>query len=91
MRNFHIQTCKMALVSDIVVYGDHKTKSEDTIALAQKISRAQRQYESQHGLSPYLFNTFMLSGKLDRAHTLYVQMINDFQILSVVYRKSTPS
>ncbi|EMD69821.1 hypothetical protein COCSADRAFT_76996 [Bipolaris sorokiniana ND90Pr] len=61
VRNFHIQTCKMALVSDIVVYGDHKTKSEDTIALAQKISRAQRQYESQHGLSPYLFNTFMLS------------------------------
>ncbi|KAH7561403.1 dual specificity protein phosphatase PPS1 [Bipolaris maydis] len=61
VRNFHIQTCKMALVSDIVVYGDHKTKPEDTIALAQKISRAQRQYESQHGLSPNRFNTFMLS------------------------------
>ncbi|EUC50728.1 hypothetical protein COCMIDRAFT_31933 [Bipolaris oryzae ATCC 44560] len=61
VRNFHIQTCKLALVSDIVVYGDHKTKPQDTIALAQKISRAQRQYESQHGLSPYLFNTFMLS------------------------------
>jgi dual specificity MAP kinase phosphatase len=61
VRNFQIQTCKMATVSDIIVYGDHKTKPEDTIALAQKISKAQRQHEAQNGLQPYLFNTFMLS------------------------------
>jgi dual specificity MAP kinase phosphatase len=73
VRNFQIQTCKMATVSDIIVYGDHKTKPEDTIALAQKISKAQRQHEAQNGLQPYLFNTFMLSGKSNPVHTPYVQ------------------
>lgn len=63
VRNFQIQACKLATVSDIVVYGDHKTRPEDTIALAQKISRAQRQYEEKNGLQTRLFNTFMLSGK----------------------------
>ncbi|XP_014556863.1 hypothetical protein COCVIDRAFT_98747 [Bipolaris victoriae FI3] len=75
VRNFHIQTCKMALVSDIIVYGDHKTKPEDTIALAQKISRAQRQYESQHGLSPYLFNTFMLSDTFSSVQEKHPKLI----------------
>jgi dual specificity MAP kinase phosphatase len=67
VRNFQIQACKLATVSDIIVYGDHKTRPEETVALAQKISKAQRQHEATSGLPRYLFNTFMLSGKLHDA------------------------
>jgi dual specificity MAP kinase phosphatase len=62
VRNFQIQACKLAMVSDIIVYGDRKTHPNDTVALAQKISQAQRQYEARNGFARGLFNTFMLSG-----------------------------
>ncbi|KAH7398401.1 hypothetical protein BKA66DRAFT_407595 [Pyrenochaeta sp. MPI-SDFR-AT-0127] len=61
VRNFQIQACKMGMVSDIIVYGDHRTHPNETIALAQKISKAQRQYEARNGFPRCLFNTFMLS------------------------------
>ena len=64
VRNFQIQACKIAMVSDIIVYGDQKTHPDQTVALAQKISKAQRQYEARNGLPRCLFNTFMLSGNL---------------------------
>jgi len=63
VRNFHIQACKLAMVSDIIVYGDEKTPLNDTIALARRISKAQRQYEARNGFPEQLFNTFMLSGE----------------------------
>jgi dual specificity MAP kinase phosphatase len=62
VRNFHIQACKMATVSDIIVYGDPKTSPSETVALAQRISKAQRQFEAKNGFPRCLFNTFMLSG-----------------------------
>jgi dual specificity MAP kinase phosphatase len=62
VRNFQIQACKLAMVSDIIVYGDHKTNPEETVALAQNISKAQRQYEANNGFPRCLFNTFILSG-----------------------------
>ncbi|KAF2129515.1 dual specificity protein phosphatase PPS1 [Dothidotthia symphoricarpi CBS 119687] len=65
VRNFQIQTCKMAMVSDIIIYGDHKTHPNDTIALAQKISKAQRLHEAKNGFPRGLFNTFMLSDSFD--------------------------
>jgi dual specificity MAP kinase phosphatase len=66
VRNFQIQACKLAMVSDIIVYGDHKTLPSETVALAQKISKAQRQYEARNGFPRCLFNTFMLSGTSSR-------------------------
>lgn len=63
VRNFQIQACKLAMVSDIIVYGDHKAHPNETIALAHKISKAQRQYEARNGFPRCLFNTFMLSGE----------------------------
>jgi dual specificity MAP kinase phosphatase len=51
----------MAMVSDIVVYGDEVTGLEKTIALAKAISKAQRQFEAKNGLPRCSFNTFMLS------------------------------
>ncbi|KAF2265694.1 dual specificity protein phosphatase-like protein PPS1 [Lojkania enalia] len=61
VRNFQIQACKLAMVSDIIVYGDDKTNPSDTIVLAKRISRAQRHYEQRNGFQRGLFNTFMLS------------------------------
>ncbi|KAH7130500.1 dual specificity protein phosphatase PPS1 [Dendryphion nanum] len=61
VRNFQIQTCKLAMVSDIVVYGDENTSTDETIALATRISKAQRHHEYKNGLQRGLFNTFMLS------------------------------
>lgn len=75
VRNFHIQACKMAMVSDIIVYGDHKTHPNDTVALAQKISKAQRQYETKNGLPHCLFNTFMLSDSFEFVQEKYSDLV----------------
>jgi dual specificity MAP kinase phosphatase len=63
VRNFQIQACKLATVSDIIVYGDERTSLSETIALAQRVSKAQRKYETKNGFPRCFFNTFMLSGK----------------------------
>ncbi|CAE7200670.1 Dual specificity protein phosphatase PPS1 [Pyrenophora teres f. teres] len=75
VRNFQIQACKLGMVSDIIVYGDHKTKQEDTIALAQKISKAQRQYEARNGFPRCLFNTFMLSDAFSLVQEKYPKLV----------------
>lgn len=63
VRNFQIQACKMATVSDIVVYGDDNTPRHETIALAGEISKAQRKNEIKNGLPRGQFNTFVLFGE----------------------------
>lgn len=63
VRNFQIQACKLSMVSDIIVYGDQRTSPSETIALAKRISKAQRQYEARNGFPKGTFNTFMLSGE----------------------------
>ncbi|KAL6710021.1 tyrosine/serine/threonine protein phosphatase pps1 [Coniothyrium glycines] len=65
VRNFQIQACKLASVSDIIVYGDHKTHPNDTVSLAKLISKAQRQFEAKNGFPRCSFNTFMLSDSFD--------------------------
>lgn len=72
VRNFQIQACKLAMVSDIIVYGDQKTHPDETVALAQRISKAQRQYEARNGFPHCLFNTFMLSGEYP-CHLMHTQ------------------
>lgn len=68
VRNFQIQACKLATVSDIVVYGDDQTPREEVVRLAKRISRAQAAWQKKNDGSgtSRLFNTFMLSGKLTR-------------------------
>ncbi|KAF2164885.1 hypothetical protein M409DRAFT_24790 [Zasmidium cellare ATCC 36951] len=64
VRNFQIQACKMATVSDIVVYGDHQTPREEVVKLAKRISRAQAAWQknTESLTTPgRLFNTFVLS------------------------------
>jgi dual specificity MAP kinase phosphatase len=66
VRNFQIQACKIATVSDIVVYGDDITPREYVMNLAKKISQAQRSWQEKQiveGDEPLDFHTFVLSGK----------------------------
>ncbi|KAF2010078.1 dual specificity protein phosphatase-like protein PPS1 [Aaosphaeria arxii CBS 175.79] len=75
VRNFHIQACKLAMVSDIIVYGDDKTPLPDTVALAKRISKAQRQYEARNGLPRGLFNTFMLSDTFAHVQEAHPELV----------------
>ncbi|KAK8208058.1 tyrosine/serine/threonine protein phosphatase pps1 [Zalaria obscura] len=69
VRNFQIQACKMATVSDVVVYGDERTPREEVKKLAQRIASAQRAWRHKvekgaegTGEKPE-FNTFILQGE----------------------------
>ncbi|KAH9874537.1 hypothetical protein IAQ61_003726 [Plenodomus lingam] len=75
VRNFQIQACKLATVSDIIVYGDHKTKLNDTLMLARKISKAQRNHEQSNGLRPCLFNTFVLEDSFATVQEKYPKLV----------------
>ena len=64
VRNFHIQTAKMAMVSDIVIYKDESTKFEDMRSLAQRFALAQRRYREKcaaGGVEICEYNTFVVS------------------------------
>lgn len=67
VRNFQIQACKMATVSDVVVYGDDKTPQTEVEKLAKRISRAQALWQKKvSGLEENEerpFNTFVVMGK----------------------------
>lgn len=65
VRNFQIQACKMATVSDIIVYGDDQTPKSEVEAVARRIGRAQGAWQKKtegQNCSDRLFNTFILSG-----------------------------
>lgn len=64
VRNFQIQTTKMAMVSDIVVYGDETAKDGEANLLAERLANAQRNWrvKSCDGDDDVpVFNTFILS------------------------------
>lgn len=66
VRNFQIQTCKMATVSDVVVYGDCQTPREEVARVAKKIAKAQTAWQLRMegpDAGARLFNTFIMSGK----------------------------
>lgn len=66
VRNFQIQACKMATVSDVVVYRDGQTSRLEVERLARRISMAQAAWQKQDesfAFGDRLFNTFILSGE----------------------------
>ncbi|KAF1964582.1 dual specificity protein phosphatase-like protein PPS1 [Bimuria novae-zelandiae CBS 107.79] len=75
VRNFQIQACKLAMVSDIIVYGDTRTSPSETIALAKRLSKAQRQYEARNGFPRCSFNTFMLSDPFNHVQEHYPHLV----------------
>ena len=65
VRNFQIQACKMATVSDIVVYGDGNTSREEVMKLAKTISQAQEAWKEKQadcGCETNKVHTFVVSG-----------------------------
>jgi dual specificity MAP kinase phosphatase len=65
VRNFQIQTCKMATVSDIIVYGDDKTSAEEVLLLSRRIASAQKAWREKLlalGWESGQFNTFAVLG-----------------------------
>lgn len=64
VRNFQIQTAKMATLSDIVIYGDESTDPETVQAVAKKTSSIQRKWKSgllAKGQDPESFHTYILT------------------------------
>ncbi|KAF2273552.1 dual specificity protein phosphatase PPS1 [Westerdykella ornata] len=75
VRNFQIQACKLAMVSDIIVYGDDDTPTSETAALARRISRAQRLFEATNSLPQGLYNTFILADSFSDVHKQHPQLV----------------
>ena len=75
VRNFQIQPCKMATVSDIIVYGDAATSKEEVEELACLMAKAQQTWAERNDMDvtddEARFNTFILE--------------DDFSILSREY------
>jgi len=68
VRNFQIQAAKMALVSDIVVYGDETSSQKDIRALAKTIAAAQKAWREkcEEGVADMpVYSTFTVSSKLN--------------------------
>ncbi|KAI9886141.1 MAG: hypothetical protein M1823_002044 [Watsoniomyces obsoletus] len=64
VRNFQIQTAKMASISDIVIYGDDSVSPVDLHQLARRFASAQKIRKAQEGPTdrgPPLYHTFVLS------------------------------
>jgi dual specificity MAP kinase phosphatase len=65
LRNFHIQTPKMALLSDIVVYSPRGGQSKEVLDVAEKIAQAQRLVRmkySTNAIGTSVYNTFVVKG-----------------------------
>lgn len=64
VRNFHIQAAKMALVSDIIIYGDEDTDHRIIKSVAERTATVQRKWRKElenMGHCPETFNTFVLT------------------------------
>ena len=78
VRNFQIQACKMATVSDIVIYRDHRTSRDDAERLAKRVSRAQTAWHKKmemSALQPRLFNTFLVEDDYAMIETDQSQLV----------------
>lgn len=78
VRNFQIQACKMATVSDIVVYGDERTPREGVARLAKRIAKAQSAWQKKvEGLhfGHRQFNTFVLSDDYTIVETDHPELV----------------
>lgn len=69
IRNFQIQVAKFATVSDIVVYGDELSTTEEIMGCAKRIANAQKHFRDlkskgdKKGMLPE-YNTFVVTSEL---------------------------
>ncbi|RMX71441.1 hypothetical protein D0869_15631, partial [Hortaea werneckii] len=79
VRNFHIQTCKMATVSDLVVYRDYQTPQAEAERLARRLARAQAAWQRKTDGSAFcggrMFNTFIVSDEYLKIEAVYPELV----------------
>lgn len=78
VRNFHIQTAKMAQTSDIVVYGDDKTDMRIIKSVAERTASVQRKWKKtleNAGQCPETFNTFVLTDSFKTIEQTYPELV----------------
>ncbi|EAS27968.1 pps1 dual specificty phosphatase [Coccidioides immitis RS] len=85
VRNFQIQTAKLAPISDIILYGEDGVRPAQVLSLAKEISSAQEAW--RHRFDPgeelRLVNTFVLSTPfhhLEQQHPELVAVRSDGQV-----------
>jgi len=66
VRNFQIQTAKLAAMSDIVVYAEDGTSKSELLALAEDFSLAQQAWRMKHDSLQErpTYNTFVVTSKV---------------------------
>ena len=67
VRNFQIQTAKLATLSDIVIYGDGGTSHSDVLDIAARIATAQHDWKTKNepDLMVPTYNTFILTSQFN--------------------------
>ncbi|KIW20950.1 hypothetical protein PV08_01529 [Exophiala spinifera] len=78
VRNFHIQAAKMALVSDIVVYGDEDTDARIVKSVAERTAAVQKKWRKElesAGHCPEVFNTFVLTQRFEDFEHEYPELV----------------
>jgi dual specificity MAP kinase phosphatase len=78
VRNFQIQACKMATVSDIVVYGDAKTPRDEVLKLAKSISQAQKIWKQRQLATDRdtpTFHTFVVTENFETIEKRHPQLV----------------
>lgn len=65
VRNFQIQTAKLAAMSDIVIYAEDGASKSELLALAEDFSLAQQAWRMKHDPSYErpAYNTFVVTSK----------------------------
>lgn len=78
VRNFHIQAAKMALVSDIVVYGDEETDHRIIKSVAERTASVQKKWRRElesMGQCPETFHTFVLTQSFEDFEQDYPDLV----------------
>ncbi|KIW33303.1 uncharacterized protein PV07_00161 [Cladophialophora immunda] len=78
VRNFHIQAAKMAMVSDIIVYGDEDTDHRIIKSVAERTASVQKKWRKELesiGQCPEPFNTFVLTQSFEDFEQLYPELV----------------
>ncbi|KAF2103309.1 dual specificity protein phosphatase-like protein PPS1 [Rhizodiscina lignyota] len=79
VRNFQIQACKMATVSDVVVYADVDTSRKELLRVASKIALSQkaiRKKSAEVGEELPTYNTFVVSDSFKTFETDYPELVS---------------
>ncbi|EXJ84387.1 hypothetical protein A1O3_05054 [Capronia epimyces CBS 606.96] len=78
VRNFHIQAAKMALVSDIVIYGDEDTDHRIIKSVAERTASVQRRWRKElenMGQCPETYHTFVLTQPFEDLEHEYPELV----------------